>query len=114
MAATLVPLPAEPDLQAALLLSEAGGTLTALQGEPFLDALPLEESGGWLAATTDPPPPLLAGFRGSPGPLGCCPRRRGRRRRAGARANPSRVGTGAHPRLRHRQPAAPPLLGDPR
>ncbi len=45
---------------AALLLSEAGGALTTLQGEPFLDALPLEQSGGWLAATTGLHPSLLA------------------------------------------------------
>jgi len=37
----------------ALLLSEAGGLLTALHGEPLLDALPIEHSHGWLAASDD-------------------------------------------------------------
>lgn len=36
---------------AALLLGEAGGALTTLSGERFLDGLPLEQSAGWLAAT---------------------------------------------------------------
>jgi myo-inositol-1(or 4)-monophosphatase len=36
---------------AALLLEEAGGTLTTLDGERFLDKLPLEQNAGWLAST---------------------------------------------------------------
>jgi myo-inositol-1(or 4)-monophosphatase len=36
---------------AALLLREAGGTLTTLQGKRLLEGLPLEHKAGWLAAT---------------------------------------------------------------
>lgn len=36
---------------AALLLDEAGGTVTTLRGERLLANLPLEHKGGWLAAT---------------------------------------------------------------
>jgi myo-inositol-1(or 4)-monophosphatase len=35
---------------AALLLAEAGGTLSTLVGERFLDVLPLQQNDGWLAA----------------------------------------------------------------
>lgn len=36
---------------AALLLHEAHGRLTTLDGHAFLDALPIEQKDGWLAAT---------------------------------------------------------------
>ena len=35
---------------AALLLHEAGGRLTTLDGHAFLDTLPIEQSDGWLAS----------------------------------------------------------------
>jgi myo-inositol-1(or 4)-monophosphatase len=43
---------------AALLLAEAGGTLTTLEGTRFLDALPIQQSEGWLAAAGDLHPSL--------------------------------------------------------
>lgn len=38
---------------AALLLHEAGGRLTTLDGNAFLDTLPCEQRDGWLAANDD-------------------------------------------------------------
>jgi myo-inositol-1(or 4)-monophosphatase len=38
---------------AAILLHEANGRLTTLDGHPFMDALPIEQREGWLAATDD-------------------------------------------------------------
>ena len=45
---------------AALLLKEAGGALITLQGERFLDSLPLTHSTGWLAATDSVREPMRA------------------------------------------------------
>jgi myo-inositol-1(or 4)-monophosphatase len=43
---------------AALLLDEAGGTVTTLRGERLLASLPLEHRGGWLATTNHLREPL--------------------------------------------------------
>lgn len=56
---------------AALLLAEAGGLLTGIDGRRFLDDLPLQHAQGWLAAANDLHPVLLtavtAALRNPPG-----------------------------------------------
>jgi myo-inositol-1(or 4)-monophosphatase len=64
-AAVYLPIQARPTFiwdyaAAAVLLQEVGGRMTTLDGQSFLDALPIEQRKGWLAANGILHTPMLA------------------------------------------------------